>query len=142
MSQIETFNVCAAIIFERLYQRFPLPTNITTEMIPDYFFESEDSDDYLAHMSREVTFLHAAEWLVRAGYIWKKDSPGAAILDAVLSPKGLEVLKAMPESISTEQTLGDRLSDLAEKGSYSLLSKVVDKALAIGVAMGTGGAIS
>lgn len=88
-----------------------------------------------------MVFEKTASWLVEAGYIWAEEVRESTLNGAILSPKGLEVLKATPESLSSGETLGERMSELVKAGSYSLLSKVVDKALSIGVAIATGTAI-
>lgn len=138
MSHIESFNRCAALIFSELYGSFPFRKQISLDSLPEGIFNDISEEDYNGAFERLVTFQQTAKWLVEAGYIWAESVAESTVHGAVLSPKGLEVLKAMPDSISTEDTLGERLQGLVAKGSYSLLSKVVDKALSIGVAIATG----
>jgi len=138
MSHIESFNRCAAQIFSELYLAFPLRKNISSINLPEALFDDISDEDFGGVLERSVVFQRTGEWLVEAGYIWAEKVTDETISGAVLSPKGLEILKAMPASISSDDTLGQRMGELLQRGSYDLLSKVVDKALAIGVAITTG----
>lgn len=141
MSHIESFNRCTAQIFSELYRSFPLRVDISSRNLPEALFSDIHDEDFEGAFERLVVFERTGSWLVRAGYIWAEQIAEQTISEAVLSPKGLEILKAMPAAISGEETLGERMGKLLQKGSYDLLSKVVDKALAIGVAISTGTAI-
>jgi hypothetical protein len=138
MSHIESFNRCAALIFAELYRSFPFRKQISSSSLPEGIFSDISEEDFDGAFERLMVFEKTGKWLVEAGYIWAKQSTDSTIHGAILSPKGLEVLKAMPDSISMEQTLGEQMGELLQQGSYSLLSKVVDKALSIGVAIATG----
>lgn len=138
MSNIESFNRCAALIFAELYRSFPFRKEISLDSLPEGIFDDIPEEDFKGAFDRIMVFEKTGNWLVEAGYIWAEQVTESTIFGAILSPKGLEVLKAMPDSISMEQTLGERMVELVQKGSYSLLSKVTDKALSIGVAIATG----
>ena len=138
MSNIESFNRCAALIFAELYRSFPFRKGISLDSLPEGIFDDISEEDRKGAFDRLMVLNETGKWLVDAGYIWAEKVVEHTIHGAILSPKGLEVLKSMPTSISTEQTLGERMGELVKKGSYSLLSKVVDKALSIGVAIATG----
>jgi hypothetical protein len=138
MSHIESFNRCAALIFAELYRSFPFRKQISSSSLPKGIFDDIEEDDYDGAFERLMVFEKTAKWLVEADYIWVEEVGKSSINGAILSPKGLEVLKAMPSSLSPEQSLGERMEALLKAGSYSLLSKVVDRALSIGVAIATG----
>jgi hypothetical protein len=138
MSHIESFNRCAALIFAELYHLFPFRKQISSSSLPEGVFEDIEEDDHVGAFKRLMVFEKTAKWLVEADYIWAEEVIESGLNGAILSPKGLEVLKAMPSSLSPEQSLGGRMEELVKAGSYSLLSKVVDKALSIGVVIATG----
>ncbi len=138
MNHIESFNRCAALIFDELYRSFPIRKQISSNSLPEGIFSDLSDEDYVEAVKRKIIFERTGKWLVEADYIWAERVTESTIFGAVLSPKGLEVLKASPDSISTEHSLGERMGELVQQGSYSLLSKVVDKVLSIGVAIATG----
>lgn len=138
MSHIESFNRCAALIFSELYRAFPFRKQISSSSLPKGIFDDVSEEDFDGAFERLMVFQKTADWLVQAGYIWAEEVSQSTVNGAILSPKGLEMLKAMPDSLSPNQSLGERMGELVKKGSYSLLSKVVDKALSIGVAIATG----
>jgi hypothetical protein len=138
MSNIESFNRCTALIFAELYRSFPFRKEISLSSLPEGIFDDISEEDRDGTFERLMVLEETGKWLVEAGYIWAGQVTESTIHGAILSPKGLEVLKSMPSSISMEQTLGERMGELVQKGSYSLLSKVADKALSIGVAIATG----
>lgn len=138
MSHIESFNRCTALILGELYRAFPFRKQISSKSLPEGIFDDIDGEDFDGVFERLAVFEKTAKWLVDAGYIWADEMRDSTLNGAILSTKGLEVLKAMPEPLSSGETLGDRMGGLVKAGSYSLLSKVVDKALSIGVAIATG----
>jgi hypothetical protein len=138
MSHIESFNRCTALIFTELYRSFPIRTQISHDSLPEGFFDDLEEDDFDGAFERLMVFEASAKWLVEADYIWAEQVRESTLHGAILSPKGLEVLKAMPASLSPGETLGEQMGELVKSGSYSLLSKVVDKALSIGVAIASG----
>ena len=137
MSHIESFNRCEALIFAELYRAFPCRKQISSSSLPEGIFDDISEEDFDGAFERLVVFKATVKWLVEAGYIWAGDVGESTIHDAILSPKGLEVLKAIPNSLSPKQTLGERMGTLVKEGSYSLLSKTVDIALSMGVAIAT-----
>ncbi|KJF93659.1 hypothetical protein CTN03_07380 [Photobacterium angustum] len=53
----------------------------------------------------------AMNWLMEAGYIWSRKPDNRISMEGVtLSPKGLEILNAVPETLQEKKTLGDLIS--------------------------------
>ncbi len=103
MSYIESFNRCTAIIFDELYRSFPFRQEISSRSLPASVFDDVKEDDYYDAFERSMVFEKTAQWLVEAGYIWAEEVREQKIQGAILSPKGLEVLKA----ISNKRTIGE-----------------------------------
>ena len=135
MSNIESFNRCTALIFSDLYRAFPFRKEISLDSLPEGIFSDISEDEYDGTFDRLIILGKTGKWLYEAGYIWAEEVTETTIVGAILSPKGLEVLKATPESISTKETLGERMGTLVKEGSFKLLSKTVDIALSTGVAI-------
>ncbi|MCY4126216.1 MAG: hypothetical protein OXF59_13625, partial [Pseudomonas sp.] len=73
------------------------------------------------------------EWLSESGYLrFKNQSHGSGFLNAVLTAKGLEALKAVPESLTAGPPLGDRLVDATKSGTKSILGSLAGEVLSVG----------
>lgn len=78
-------------------------------------------------------FIATAEWLMQAGYITCKPYPYIRIDDAVLTAKGLEVLKAIPKSVASTSSIGEQLAASAKEGGKEVARGLVSEAFGIGV---------
>lgn len=128
-ANIDRFNDFVADIFARLYTSFPIPADLK---YADLTGEEEVRREAL---TAESEFAKATiEWLERSGYIHV-----AGYVDpffaygAVLSHKGLEVLKAMPASLAAQKTIGETLRQTMKDTGKEVRRKTVDVALAEGV---------
>ena len=142
-SNIERFDEITAQLFSTLYQSFPVPVFLAAGnfVSPATQYHQAIGGDA---PSDEATFWVACViWLQEAGYIRYKSHhhPSASFREAVLSAKGLEVLKSIPDSLSGKDTIGDQLVDAARTGATDLLKEGVKTALAKG-AMLMGAAFS
>lgn len=130
MDNIKAFNLVTGKLFADLYQSFPAPTEVdfialVVDMIPNEDFESAWENPSFA----EAT----VRWLDQAGYIWLKKAPTMhGKPTAVLSPKGLEALKAVPESIDSKESLGERIITFTKAKASESLSQAVGLAITAG----------
>jgi len=107
-NNIESFNIAVAEIFGKCYQAFPIPIDISIIEIGDAIKQSEDDDIDLR--SEEYQIAKASlNWLSEAGYIWHGTATNMDVRSATLSPKGLEVMNAMPSELKSSKTLGEQL---------------------------------
>ncbi|WP_448570058.1 hypothetical protein [Thalassotalea ganghwensis] len=114
MSNIEAFNIATAEILGQCYKAFPLKVSISKMDIGITIKEAfgEDPDgifnlDEVEYEIAEETML----WLIEAGYVWCKNPHRPISFEGVtLSPKGLEVLNAVPSELKTKKTIGDQLT--------------------------------
>jgi hypothetical protein len=131
---IKRFNQLAGSIFSDLYKSFPVPTDLELETYV------ADSTSYDEHLQMDVPndggefFYACIDWLADAGYLRyaaKYTSEGFA--GCVLTTKGLEVLKAVPDSIKAGESLGDQLVEASKSGAKSALGDIAGQAISAGV---------
>lgn len=132
-SNIDTFNKCVAIIFIELYNEFPV-------RIDDMRFNDlairlfDENDEAVVHESNLDVFFSTVRWLHQAGYIWLSNMNDLHAFDVTLSPKGLELLKLVPDSLDDKKTVGQLLLDTAKHSGKSSLSSIIHIALTAGYA--------
>ncbi len=131
MSNIEAFNIAVAEIFGQCYQAFPLKVRISNMDIGITIKEAFGEDPDGVFTLSEVEYQIAEEtmyWLIEAGYIWCKNSERPISFEGVtLSPKGLEVLNAVPSELKSKKSLGEHLSNgikVLGKDSASSMIKI------------------
>lgn len=136
LTNIELFNGVAGELFALLYQKFPLYVDVDFNALGN---ELVDKDDFETAYNMSEFAEATVRWLAATGYIYLKDPQEfGGSFNAVLSPKGFEVLKAMPEAIDKGKTLGEKIVELAKSGASAGLSKVVDLAFSLGIKAATG----
>ncbi|MNT66752.1 hypothetical protein D3C72_2048370 [compost metagenome] len=69
------------------------------------------------------------KWLVEAGYIHGTPSAYDCIDGAVLTAKGLETLRTVPDSL--QGSLGERLQDAAKKGIGAAVGGMVGQVVTL-----------
>ncbi len=114
MNNIDAFNIAVAEIFGQCYKEFPLRVDISKlgigVAIKTAFGDDPDGVFNLA----EKEYLIAEEamnWLIEAGYLWCRNPRKPISFEGVtLTPKGLEVLNATPNSLVSQTSLGEYLS--------------------------------
>jgi len=77
-------------------------------------------------------FIATAQWLIQAGYLHGQPNPYVCVNYAVLTAKGLEVLKAIPDSVSSKATIGEQLASTAKSGGKEIARGLVSQAFSIG----------
>ncbi len=85
--------------------------------------------------NKEVEFVFAVfSWLASAGYItFTHFDPHYGAKEVVLTAKGLETLKAIPSSLSTDKTTGELVLDAVKSGASDSMSDAVKFILSKGV---------
>ncbi|TFF13723.1 hypothetical protein EXW72_08340 [Pseudomonas sp. BCA14] len=127
-SNIERFDQLAGRIFADLYEAFPLPKTLS-----DISHGEKGLDPVF---NAEFFFVATVRWLASSGYVTHGKQDNRFVFeDCVLTAKGLEVLKATPDSL-TESSIGSQLQDAAKSGLVDSVKTLVGKALAIGAAKG------
>ncbi len=129
---IKRFDEYTGQIFAYLYQSFPVPTSI----VPREFVVRETIDlptDEAADIDEEIRiFFATAKWLVMSGYIHCREEKLSYLRYAVLTAKGLEILKCTPSSVEGGPSFGDRLSKAAKEEGRETMRSLVSEVLGLG----------
>jgi len=132
LSNIERFDETVGKAFALLYESFPVPR----PLLPGAFVGEDnviDPDGFTgAELTNEAEFCMAALlWLEDTGYITARDIRPYALGGVVLTAKGLETLKAMPDSL--QGPLGARLMEAAKTEGRELMRSLASQALSMGL---------
>lgn len=139
MSQnMELFDEYAAKILAELYETFPVKKTLHA----GEFCGHKDINDFGQPVDEngnpskafDIAFS-TIEWLIETGYIRSDDRWQYGARHAVLTPMGLAVLKASPESLAVKETTGDKLVRLLRAGSADAAKDIVRSAIAGGVSL-------
>lgn len=134
MSNINKFDEYAGRVLGMLYESFPVPIDVNVGDalgFPDMYHGTgippEMSAD--AHIA-----ACSVSWLADTGYIKMSGGNSDEFFDLTLTEKGLEVLKAVPDSLTQQSSpLGKQIATAAKSGAKETLRSLVNQALAVGV---------
>ena len=153
LTNVDIFNIVAGIIFARLYNAFPIPTEIDPRSIAlkvlgsDRYskrhflagsLREDDLTDETPEGSRYSTIArHSGSWLMQCGFIICVPNSSRPEL-YVLSPKGFEALAAVPASLtatSETKALGKQLTSAAatvgDRASTAVISNIVGQVIGV-----------
>ncbi|MFW3895931.1 hypothetical protein [Pseudomonas bharatica] len=132
VTNIEMFDDITGKVFATLYQSFPIPKYLgVAEFVETPMGYSERLG--MDVPTREAEFFTAtAQWLINAGYITGEPYPSMYVSNALLTAKGLEVLKAIPDSLSTKASIGELLANTAQEEGKEIFRGLVGQALGLG----------
>lgn len=135
---IERFNIITAKTFAMLYQSFPVPRDLL--MGPDFDIPhimeiSHDFENNYVSEREDILFVQSTiYWLHDAGYIEAKNyTYPFGFREVLLTAKGLETLKAIPPSLSTDKNAGELVLDAVKSGASDSMSDAVKFILSKGV---------
>ena len=131
LKNIEMFDLYVGKIFVELYENFPMRVVIS----PCDMTGLKLDEDTLVHPKYCYIFENTVVWLQESGYIKYQTGDIHGFYDVVLTAKGLELLKAVPDSVQTKSGMGDKLSAIAKKGGDEALKNMVNALLSMGVRM-------
>ena len=126
-SNIDKFDFVVGELFAKLYEAFPQRTEVA-------YMELNQNED-LSFANDESFEFCAVEWLERAGYIWIYHRDNVCV-KAVLSPKGLEILKSIPDSLSGKISIGENLVSLFQEGAKETLKEKVKELVSLALSKG------
>lgn len=131
-SNIDLFNEYTGRTFAHLYEHFPIEKSIPIKLIvdSDELYEELANGAVKTTKECEIAFF-TVKWLHEAGYITATPHPYESFSDAVLTAKGLELLKLTPDALKS--SLGDRLMDACKKGASESLVSLSSTALTSGL---------
>ena len=110
MDNIKTFDLYVGKILAFLYKEFPCKCEL----------------NYKSHFGEVNTKIMFATliWLKDSGFIdFESTINDDFIYNAILSPKGLELLKQKPQSLEQKKSFGEWLSECASSGKDELIRR-------------------
>ena len=136
MLNIDRFDKYVALILGRLYEQFPVKTDLDVRRLTGHE-EMDDTGAILApngDESREVAIAYATiEWLIDTGYVRAKEPHHPiGFRRCVLTAEGLRLLKAVPGSVQVGNTVGEKLIRYIREGALDMAKELVKSTLAIG----------
>lgn len=133
-SNIDLFNEYTGRTFAHLYEHFPIEKSIPIRLIvgSDVLHEETANGAMKPTKECEIAF-GTVKWLHETGYITATPHPYESFSNAVLTAKGLELLKLTPDALKS--SIGDRLIDACKKGASESLVKLSSTALTSGLGM-------
>ncbi|WP_426008276.1 hypothetical protein [Aeromonas salmonicida] len=146
VSNIERFDTIVVLALADLYSCFPVRQYLASSK----FIVTEDgehidglSPEAEGHLFAEDLYLNdpyfkrkefafeSLRWLVDAGYLHGTPVAYDGIENAVLTAKGLEVLKATPDSL--QGSLGERLQEAVKNDARDVARSLVSQVLGLGL---------
>lgn len=142
-SNIERFDEITGQLLSKLYENFPVPCRL---LIQDFVADGYEMIERLAKMeipnAKGDFFLASVDWLASAGYLQFHEkileSGNCRYQGAVLTAKGLETLKAIPESLQSGPTLGEKLIDASKGSAKEVVRGLVGEILSLGTRIASG----
>lgn len=131
-TNIEKFDEITSEVFAKLYRNFPIPCLLKAG---DYVTTPLEFHEQLGLElpTKDAEFFFACiRWLESAGYITTESENELYVANALLTSKGLEVLRAVPSSLQGKASIGERLSGGVANGGKELARMLVSEALGLG----------
>lgn len=131
---IEKFSLYTATIFALLYERFPVPFDLRVHHLEkDWYQEGPQDIQAQANDSGEIA-VYTAAWLRDSGFISYIGPKNSIFFNqCVLTAKGLEVMNAIPDVLTSGKSIGSFLGDVVKTGTRESAIEVIKLALAKGV---------
>ncbi|WP_434949734.1 hypothetical protein ACRWQL_00145 (plasmid) [Shewanella sp. HL-SH4] len=131
MKNIDMFNLTVSEILGQCYKNFPNETDFDYRQIAHQVSQYYDKSDYQENfVILEGICRDTMSWLYQADYLWTRFPVHSqrATMNATgirLSPKGLEALSLMPDSLTQKKPVGDILQGgVKETGKMAALEAV------------------
>lgn len=132
VSNIEKFDDYAGRIFAELYQRFPMPYTLSPGDFMEVTHHTHENGGGTFLSEDAKFFVATSNWLISAGYVSATKQLTTGTREAVLTSKGLEILKATPHSVSQKSSLGEALISSVAEGGKDVTKGLVAQAFSLG----------
>lgn len=143
MNNIDRFNYFVGLIFGRLQREFPQKVRAySPEILGATACDDADAlgnwkgicmrDSQRIDLNEELEFLWSTlTWLKETGYLigTVEPTPRGRVATVTLSPKALEVLKAVPSTLEGKETLGEQLEGALNAAAKDKISEIAGKGL-------------
>lgn len=126
---MEKFDTLVALVFSRLFSEFPEPVRLS----PDSFLNDViDNNDDEGSFNFLDYFWHTVDWLVAEDYIRitaNLSSMSNKSYEVVLTQKGLQALRKVPDSLQGNKSLGERLVEFSKNKGSEAVSTLISMAI-------------
>lgn len=126
---MEKFDTLVALVFSQLFSEFPEPVRLS----PDSFLNDViDNNDDEGSFNFLDYFWHAVDWLVAEDYIRitaNLSSLSNKSYEVVLTQKGLQALRKVPDSLQGNKSLGERLVEFSKNKGSEAVSTLISLAI-------------
>ena len=126
---MEKFDTLVALVFSRLFSEFPEPVRLS----PDWFLNDViDNNDDEGSFNFLDYFWHTVDWLVAEDYIRitaNLSSMSNKSYEVVLTQKGLQALRKVPDSLQGNKSLGERLVEFSKNKGSEAVSTLISMAI-------------
>lgn len=136
-TNIELFDEYTGRMLAELYQSFPMPVQLDIRKVSGHINIDEFGMvlDEHGDPSKEADIaLATLEWLIESGYLKTRDArSNYGYGRCVLTAKGLEILKASPESLKEKKYLGDMLVTAVTSGTTDAIKEMAKMIISQGI---------
>lgn len=136
VSNIERFDELTGRVLAALYAAFPMPVALVPEKFVGKAWGVDNFTGALVASEETEFFTATVTWLAEAGYLRYQEADSVKVsgyTGVVLTAKGLELLKAIPDSLGG--SFGERLREAAAAEGREGLRALVSQVLGTGVAL-------
>lgn len=136
VSNIERFDELTGQVLAALYAEFPMPMRLMPDkFVAEWWVRDENICGPVASRDTQV-FVATVTWLADAGYLRYQELDPTQLHGfggVVLSAKGLELLKAIPDSLggSFGERLGEAVATEGREGLRALVSQVLGAGISL-----------
>jgi hypothetical protein len=110
---VREFNEITAVIFARLFNAFPIPSNIPPDKVADELGLADRQQEMPSGWTFNKVFVSTLDWLIAEGFV--RPSGPLNIDGVVLTTKGMAAMNAVPPSLS--RPLGSELAEATKEAS-------------------------
>jgi hypothetical protein len=137
-TNIELFDEYTAKILGELYQAFPIKKSLEATAITGHTTLDDFGMPLNAQGKPSKHFdvcMATIAWLAEAGYMHRGSQQNYGFDECVLTAKGLEVLKSVPESLQASEGIGDKLVSALRQGAIDTAKDAAGMAIRAGIKM-------
>lgn len=129
---MDKFNELTGQLFAALYVSFPLPRDLSLQTFSAFALKGDGQPPVKVCDQDTAFFIATAQWLIGSGFIKAEGFSPTQVSGAVLTLKGLEVLKAVPHFLTHGHSLRERLAETMREGGKETLKTLLVEELALG----------
>lgn len=136
---IDIFNETVGKALAHLYECFPKKVGLDIFKLMNLPQANFDDENYLSQIETNEIYYFSLEWLVDSGYVSGSPQRYDGIRDAVLTSRGLEILKFKPDFLN--DAFGAELLSASKAGAADVLKRTASSLLTTALTLAIKGII-